>query len=1160
MKKIIPIFLIMVLMMILSITATAAGNGEKSNVLESELSTYDRLLKIANEMGAARIIVKLDVKDIKRLTERSNQFQTVEPGLKFPAAGVQADLELQQAIDATAYSVLYQLNGKSYQLNHIYTTIPYLALEVSPETLSLLPTLPQVLDIYEDKPRKLVDYPEEVKGALEEPFISSVNGCITQPMLNTSVAHIGAKRAWANGYTGAGWYVAILDTGIRKTHQFFTGKTIVEACFSANSDCPNRSTEMKGSGAAAHYESKYYGFDHGTHVSGIAAGKYGSLAGVAKDSNIIAVQIFSRFSPADCGGAPCVMSYDSDMTKGLEYIYSLRSTYSIAAVNISVGSGSYSSYCSGEPQKAAMDNLKAARIASIVASGNEGACGAVSSPACIPSAIAVGASDDSDVEAGFSNWHSSILKLFAPGVNINSSTGLSDSSYGSWDGTSMAAPHVTGAWALLRQANSSNTVDTILKALQETGPAIDNLCGSGGSCPRIQVDSAINYLQGNVSSILLTAPNGGEKWNANSVHAITWTSSGSVGNVKIELSTDNGSNWSTIIASTKNTGSYNWTVPNSPSTKCKVRIKEAADGVPSDTSNNVFSIAAGPAATLTVTSPNGGEKWDVGSVHNITWTTSGAVGNVKIEYSTNNGSSWTSVSSSTANDGSYSWTVPNTISSTCRVRISEASDGSPTDTSNAAFSIIKSVPPEISLNRTQYYYGSIVGGALTGPQILRIENKGGSKLQWTVQSDASWLTASPTSGTNAGEIEIYVSPGALAVGAYTGTISISAPGAVNSPQTVSVHLTVKNAAQDQKPIGSFDTPSDGSNVSGSITLTGWALDDIGVANVKIYRQDNQNLSYIGDALSIEGARPDAEKSYPNMPQNYLAGWGYMLLTYFLPNGGNGNYTLTVIVTDLSGKKTNLGSKTINVNNTNAAKPFGAIDTPPSGGKISGSSYRNSGWVLTPLPNKIPIDGSTISVYIDGVNRGHPVYNIYRADIAGLFPTLLNSGGAQAYYDFNTTAYSNGVHTIAWTATDNAGNTDGIGSRFFAIQNSNTFASRSTIGNNFTDFDKWPFISNSGTPVVEVIKGYQLNTKPQTVDPDKNGILRINIKELERVIIHFPVSPVDNLSPLPIGSTLDREKGTFYWIPGPGFIGNYDLSFTEKLGNLNQRVKIKVLPK
>ena len=67
------------------------------------------------------------------------------------------------------------------------------------------------------------------------------------------------------------------------------------------------------------------------------------------------------------------------------------------------------------------------------------------------------------------------------------------------------------------------------------------------------------------------------------------------------------------------------------------------------------------------------------------------------------------------------------------------------------------------------------------------------------------------------------------------------------------------------------------------------------------------------------------------------------------------------------------------------KPFGAIDTPTQGGAASGSNFINWGWVLTPPPNRIPTDGSTINVYIDGVNLGHPTYNIYRFDIYNFFP-------------------------------------------------------------------------------------------------------------------------------------------------------------------------------
>ncbi len=105
------------------------------------------------------------------------------------------------------------------------------------------------------------------------------------------------------------------------------------------------------------------------------------------------------------------------------------------------------------------------------------------------------------------------------------------------------------------------------------------------------------------------------------------------------------------------------------------------------------------------------------------------------------------------------------------------------------------------------------------------------------------------------------------------------------------------------------------------------------------------------------------------------------------------------------------------------------------GWISASpSSTVTGWALTPQPNKIPEDGSTLSVYVDGVNLGHPTYNIYREDIVTLFPGYANSDGALWYFEFDTTTCANGVHTVYLTATDDAGNTDGIGSRFFTILN------------------------------------------------------------------------------------------------------------------------------
>lgn len=244
----------------------------------------------------------------------------------------------------------------------------------------------------------------------------------------------------------------------------------------------------------------------------------------------------------------------------------------------------------------------------------------------------------------------------------------------------------------------------------------------------------------------------------------------------------------------------------------------------------------------------------------------------------------------------------------------------------------------------------------------------------------------------------------------------------------------KVQASDGIPFGNFSTPVDGSTVRSSVPVTGWALDDVGVESVNIYREEGNSLVYIGDAVFVEGARPDVEEAFPGFPNNSAAGWGYMMLTNFLPNGGNGTFTLHAIAVDTDGNSVTLGTKTITCDNANAIKPFGAIDTPGQGGTASGVNYRNQGWVLTPLPNKVPEDGSTIHVIIDGMAVGNVTYNIFRADIASLFPGYSNSDAAHAYFDFDTSAYANGLHTISWFAEDDAGNTDGIGSRYFSIDN------------------------------------------------------------------------------------------------------------------------------
>lgn len=105
------------------------------------------------------------------------------------------------------------------------------------------------------------------------------------------------------------------------------------------------------------------------------------------------------------------------------------------------------------------------------------------------------------------------------------------------------------------------------------------------------VDIAIRIRSG--STLTVTSPNGGEVWTAGENRTITWNSRGPISDVKIDYSINGGTDWTTIIASTPNDDSYPWTVPNTPSTQCFVRVSDAATGEKlTDVSDNLFSIVS----------------------------------------------------------------------------------------------------------------------------------------------------------------------------------------------------------------------------------------------------------------------------------------------------------------------------------------------------------------------------------------------------------------------------------------------------------------------------------------------------------------------------------------------------------------------------------------
>lgn len=483
--------------------------------------------------------------------------------------------------------------------------------------------------------------------------------------------------------------------------------------------------------------------------------------------------------------------------------------------------------------------------------------------------------------------------------------------------------------------------------------------------------------------------------------------------------------------------------------------------------------------------------------------------------------------------------------------------------SGKLFTLLFSPPPRIGLDKTMLNFSAATNGWVSNPQAIYLNNTGSGTLSWTTFTSQQWLHCTPEFGTDSYVLTVSVKPEGLTAGTYEGTITVSAPDAVNSPETINVSLNVSQPSALNVPFGEFATPVDNTMVQSSIPVTGWALDDIGVQSVKIYRGTGNNLVFIGDAIFVEGARPDVQAAYPEYPNSSKAGWGYMLLTNFLPDGGNGSFTLHAIARDIEGNEVSLGTKVIHCDNINAIKPFGAIDTPIQGGAAQGDQYVNFGWALTPQPNIIPMDGSTIDVWVDGVNLGHPVYNKYRSDIATLFPGYANSDGAVGYYILDTEKYDNGVHTIQWTVKDSAGNTDGVGSRYFIVQNyenRNASAQRSTAKS---------LAVHSGyvkpyTEPVRVKKGFDRNAPEQLKQPDEQGIVRVQIRELERLELNVFAAGTDKrlLIPggtMPAGSSLEPEKGIYRWMPGPGFIGLYHLILNiKKADNTFRRLHLEVM--
>ena len=290
----------------------------------------------------------------------------------------------------------------------------------------------------------------------------------------------------------------------------------------------------------------------------------------------------------------------------------------------------------------------------------------------------------------------------------------------------------------------------------------------------------------------------------------------------------------------------------------------------------------------------------------------------------------------------------------------------------------------------------------------------------------------------------------------------------------------------------------------------------------------------------------------------------MVLTNMLPNQGNG--TLRVLrvrirCADLSAfgrgcPRDASGDADDDLRERQRDETIRRDDTPTQGGIASGTSFVNFGWTLTPQPKLIPLDGSTITVLVDGEPLGTVSYNHERPDIEGLFPGFQNTTGTNGAIGFrviDTTTLTNGLHTISWTVADDQGAVEGIGSRFFTVSNgvagltaegtASSTASRPPPTSQRRRTRRGPMLARRGWNLAAPWQWVGVGSRERAVIRGEE-IDRFEVALGEHAGARYTgyLRTSDGLAPLPIGSRLDATMGIFTWAPGVGFVGSYDLVF------------------
>jgi uncharacterized repeat protein (TIGR01451 family) len=323
---------------------------------------------------------------------------------------------------------------------------------------------------------------------------------------NIDITNDLLRNATPINYRGRNTYVAVLDTGVDTDHPFIQPNLdpALEACFSETSgaltgNCPSGADTQFGPGASEDCTAAT-GCGHGSGVSGIAAGAdNGSFYGVASEADLMSINVFGTVTASNQTG-----SFNTDQVLAFEYIYDqkVNNGVNIVAVNLSFGGAAVTSYCTNDIRGPVISALRTVGVATVKSSGNSSLTNAVSNPGCIEDIIVVGNTNTTGAPftVAPSSNSSFMVDLLAPGTQIQ--TADLGGTYSDWFGTSFAAPHVAGAFAVLQEAYFDThgqyaAVDTIEQALKDTGTPITD-AKNGLTRPFIDVCAAALELGASV--------------------------------------------------------------------------------------------------------------------------------------------------------------------------------------------------------------------------------------------------------------------------------------------------------------------------------------------------------------------------------------------------------------------------------------------------------------------------------------------------------------------------------------------------------------------------------------------------------------------------------------------------------------------------------------